>query len=151
MNTDTYTTILLATDFSAHADQAGRRAKDLAERYQARLHLIHVVEEIPLYDLEEDPIIPLDIDLDVERAAQARRQLDRLARQLGLEETPREVLMGRPKSEIVRYAKAQGIDLIVVGTHGHAGLARLLGSTASAVLHAAPCDVLTVKLTGDES
>lgn len=146
MTTDTYTAILLATDFSAHAAQAGSRAKDLATRYQATLHLIHVVEEIPVYDLDEDPIIPLGIDLDMERAAQARRQLDRLAGNLGLVDAPREVLMGRPKSEIVRYAREHDIDLIVVGTHGHAGLARLLGSTASSVLHSAPCDVLAVKL-----
>jgi hypothetical protein len=50
-----------------------------------------------------------------------------------------------PASEILRYAKSANIDLIVMGTHGRTGLARVvLGSVAEAVMRAAPCPVLTV-------
>ena len=50
-----------------------------------------------------------------------------------------------PASEILQYAKSANIDLIVMGTHGRTGLARVvLGSVAEAVVRAAPCPVLTV-------
>jgi len=54
--------------------------------------------------------------------------------------------MGSPKTEIIRVAQENGVDLIVVGSHGRHGLALLLGSTANGVLHYAPCDVLAVRL-----
>lgn len=54
--------------------------------------------------------------------------------------------MGSPKTEIIRVATENQVDLIVVGSHGRHGLALLLGSTANGVLHHAPCDVLAVRL-----
>ena len=50
------------------------------------------------------------------------------------------------KEGILGAAKEHGADLIVVGSHGRHGLALLLGSTANAVLHGAPCDVLAVRI-----
>jgi universal stress protein A len=41
------------------------------------------------------------------------------------------------------------VDLIVIGSHGREGIQRLLGSTANAVLHGAPCDVLAVRIKGE--
>ena len=54
--------------------------------------------------------------------------------------------MGSPKTEIVRVANENKVDLIIVGSHGRHGLALLLGSTANGVLHHATCDVLAVRL-----
>jgi nucleotide-binding universal stress UspA family protein len=57
------------------------------------------------------------------------------------------LLEGDPASEIVRYGRDAGIDLIVMGTHGRTGVERLvLGSVAEKVLGAASCSVLVVKL-----
>jgi universal stress protein A len=56
------------------------------------------------------------------------------------------VELGSPKAEITRVAEEQGVDLIVVGSHGRLGLELLLGSTANGVLHAAKCDVLAVRV-----
>jgi nucleotide-binding universal stress UspA family protein len=56
-------------------------------------------------------------------------------------------LIGDPAEEIIRYATASEIDLIVMGTHGRTGLDRLLmGSVAEKVLRGAPCSVLVAKL-----
>ena len=60
------------------------------------------------------------------------------------------VVMGTPATEIRRLAKALETDLIVIGTHGRRGLGRMLGSTANAVLHGVPCDVLAVKVHVDQ-
>ena len=56
------------------------------------------------------------------------------------------VELGAPKHEIVRVAKEQGVDLVVVGSYGRHGLQLLLGSTANGVLHLAACDVLAVRV-----
>ena len=62
------------------------------------------------------------------------------------------VLHGRPYKEISQYAQEMLIDLIVMATHGRGGLAHaLLGSTADKVVHNAPCPVLTVRATEDDS
>lgn len=145
-NTHDYRHILIAIDFSVYADQVARRALDLARRYEARLTMVHAVEELPLYSLEDDPIIPLDLELETQREALAREQLDGLARRLGDEGLRREVLVGRPRDEIVDFAREQDVDLIVVGSHGRHGLDRLMGSTATGVLNHAPCDVLAVRV-----
>jgi len=54
--------------------------------------------------------------------------------------------LGAPKGVILSHAEGLHADLIVLGTHGHRGIGRLLGSTASAVVHSARCDVLTVRI-----
>jgi len=77
----------------------------------------------------------------------ARGQLAKLAERLGVADAPRHVELGSTKLEILRLSDAERVDLIVVGSHGRHGLARMLGSTASAVLHGAHCDVLAVRAT----
>ncbi|MCZ6869325.1 MAG: universal stress protein, partial [Gammaproteobacteria bacterium] len=56
------------------------------------------------------------------------------------------VCVGNPASEIHRLSEAEGVDLVVMGTHGRHGLGLLLGSTANAVLHGVKCDVLAVRI-----
>jgi nucleotide-binding universal stress UspA family protein len=73
---------------------------------------------------------------------------DRLVKENHLERftVHREVREGTPFSEIVRFAKEQQIDLIIMGTHGHTGLTHmLLGSVTEKVVRKAPCPVLTVR------
>jgi len=56
------------------------------------------------------------------------------------------VLIGRPFAEIIKYAQAQSIDLIVIGTHGRGGLSHMLmGSVAEKVVRKSPCPVLTIR------
>jgi universal stress protein A len=56
------------------------------------------------------------------------------------------VVQGNTRREILRVAEENGVDLIVLGSHGRQGIQLLLGSTANAVLHGAPCDVLAVRV-----
>ena len=78
---------------------------------------------------------------------EARELLGELARRLEVEDAEKWVINAPSTKEgILGAARDHGADLIVVGSHGRHGLALLLGSTANAVLHGAPCDVLAVRI-----
>lgn len=143
-----YRHILMATDFSDHAAFAARRAVELARLYDARLTLVNTLESPVVMDEFYDSMTSVDIDVEQAMEQRTRQRLEALRRELGAEHTGVEVLFGRAKVEIVRYAQDNGVDLIVLGSHGHHGLARLLGSTTDSVNHDAACDVLAVRLPG---
>ncbi len=142
-----YRHILLATDFSAHSRSAARRASEMAGRYGARLSLLHIVEDLTLYNEYSGLVIPKHDEILAHGMAQARTMLDDLSRDLGTVEAGEvrcEVVQGAPKSAIPAYARRHGVDLIIVGSHGKGSARRLLGSVADAVSHGAVCDVLTI-------
>lgn len=141
-----YQHILWAADFSPKALPVGKRAKILAECTGARLSLIHVIEESSISaGYEMIPVLP-ELPDDT-RMEEARDALNRIAAQLELKDSKQWVIPALSTKEgILKIATEKNIDLIVVGSHGRHGLALLLGSTANAVLHGAPCDVLAVRI-----
>jgi universal stress protein A len=141
-----YRNILLAIDFADHLKGVVDRAQSLMEQYQANLTVMHVVEYIPLSEPVYGAILPLDIDLTEQLVQAARKRLHATTKRLNLPETALRVEVGSPKSEVIRVAEEIKADLIVLGSHGRHGIALLLGSTATAVLHHARCDVLAVRL-----
>jgi len=144
-----YRQILLAVDFSEHGEQVIQRAHDLAKKYEARLNIIHVVEDMPIMDSSYGPIVPFDIDLTDQMMDAAQKRLAEIADRLAIPQDRRWVEIGSPKAEIIRIAKEQQVDLIVIGSHGRHGIGLLLGSTAASVIHHAECDVLAVRLQGE--
>lgn len=143
---NSYKHILLAMDFYGHCEAVANRAKDLANRYQAKLSIIHVVDSLPITDAGYGADMPFNLDLTTELMAAAKKRLTELGEKLGVTEDRQWLEMGSPKMEIIRVAEENQVDLIVVGSHGRHGLALLLGSTANGVLHHAACDVLAVRL-----
>lgn len=141
-----YQHILLAADFTKHGEQVANCAQDLVERYQANLSIIHVIDNLPVSDAIYGPVIPFELDLVDQMMTARKSRLAKLAKQLNVPESGCWLEFGSAKYEIIRVAKAQNIDLIVLGSHGRHGLALLLGSTADGVLHRAPCDVMAVRL-----
>jgi universal stress protein A len=146
---ENYKHILLAVDFYEHSEAVANRAKDLAIKYQAKLSIIHVVDSLPITDAGYGADIPFNMDLTTELMAGAKKRLAKLAEKLDVTEDRLWLEMGSPKTEIIRIAEENNIDLIVIGSHGRHGLALLLGSTANGVLHHATCDVLAVRLQDD--
>jgi nucleotide-binding universal stress UspA family protein len=140
--------ILVPTDFSKHSDAALTYAVALAEKFEAELHLLHVVQDLSVFVPDAVAVTP-PIAVPVEEfAAAAREALQRVVgeHQLGRFKVHTEVREGAPFYEIIRLAKEAEIDLIVIGTHGHTGLVHvLLGSVTEKVVRKAPCPVLTVR------
>jgi nucleotide-binding universal stress UspA family protein len=147
-------TVLMPTDFSACAERALPYAADLARSSGARLVCLHVVEPVvPAvgYAPVAEPVPAVDVTGRLEESA--GRELPRLAGReecAGLE-VEQVVAHGDAASEIVRVARERGADLIVISSHGRAGLGRIIfGSTAESVVRHAHCPVLVVKPNAGE-
>ena len=141
-----YQHILLAVDFFEQCEIVINRAIDLSQRDQAKLSIIHVVDSLPITDIGYGADMPFNLDLTTELIDNAKKRLREMGQKLNIPEQQQWLEMGSPKTEIVRIATENQVDLIVIGSHGRHGLALLLGSTANGVLHYAPCDVLAVRL-----
>ncbi len=140
--------IVHATDFSPASRPAFRRALDLARANRAELIALHVVTP-PIPYTPDGYALPQTYDrLLADMRAAAQKQLDRLvARAKAGGVRARGLLReGLPHDRIARAARSARADLLVIGTHGRTGLARLfLGSVASRVIATAPCPVLSVR------
>ena len=136
---------MVCLDYTEEARQVALRAQELANLYNASLCLIHVVEPL-MVDAGYDIFMDISPDLEDTRKEAARASLEKLQKDLGLTDAEVMVEEGPVKSEILRIAKENEIDLVVIGSHGRHGIGLLLGSTANAVLHGAPCDVLSVRV-----
>jgi universal stress protein A len=141
-----YQHILLAVDFSEHGGTVARRAKNLSEKYQAKLSVIHVLDNIPMSDTTYGTVIPLDKDSGYELLEVEKVRLMQIGNQLDVARANLWMVWGSPKEEICLLAEREQVDLIVVGSHGRHGLSLLLGSTANSVLHYARCDLMAVRL-----
>ena len=139
-----YKNILLVVDLSEDSEIIGERARSIAERNGGDITLLHVVEYVPVEPMGE-ALLPT-IQIETELVDRARDRLSELATKLGLASRPQLVETGGIKTEIIRTAQRLGSDLIVLGSRERHGLAILLNFTEDAVLHAAPCDVLAVRL-----
>ncbi|MFQ5731538.1 MAG: universal stress protein [Planctomycetaceae bacterium] len=138
--------ILVPTDFSKFSDVALRYASEFSIRFNSELHLLNVVQN-PAY-LSPDPTLVTGAvqEFGEQLTHYAQRQLDAVEPPFKPSKLTRSVREGAPVVEIVRYAKENDIDLIVLGTHGRTGLSHVfLGSVAENVVRKAPCPVLTVR------
>ena len=143
-----FTRILVPTDFSAPSDAALEYARNVATQFGASLHLLHVVEDPYRSAYAAEVYIPEVEGLRDELVSNAISRLEDRLYQRDVTElrVKADAVIGTPAWSIVEYAAANGIDLIVMGTHGRGGMAHLLmGSVAERVVRTAPCPVLTVR------
>ena len=150
-----FTHILVPTDFSDPSDAALEYARALAARFGASLHLLHVVEPASVPGPLDADVFSGESGLTQEKLFEdAKARLAHRAASAGSSglRVSTEIIVGRSARSIVDYAKARGMHLIVMGTHGRSGMAHLLmGSVAEKVVRNAPCPVLTVRSLGFES
>ena len=145
-----YSKILAPVDLSPIADTVATRAADIAERNGAELTLMHVVEVMPPMGIDYPFATTSSWHVDEQELLKlAQDSMAKLAQRTSAGKAKQEVKVGYTKTEIVRFARDGGFDLIVLGTHGRHGIDRLLGSTANAVIHDAPCDVLCIRTPGN--
>jgi nucleotide-binding universal stress UspA family protein len=132
--------ILYPTDFSSYSNQAYFHAISLAEKHNASLTVLFVYNP----DSTTTPGSQGDEEADRRYWQGQLEQIRPVDTRIPVSHV---LLQGDPASEIVRYGRDAGIDVIVMGTHGRTGVERLLmGSVAERVLRDAPCSVLVVKL-----
>ncbi|WP_336000700.1 universal stress protein [Halorientalis halophila] len=134
--------ILVPTDRSDPARRALEHAADLANRYEATVYVLHVVDARELDD---------DQEVD-DRKRASRAETDDSLEGIEFEEVPKTAIRaGVPSEEILAFADESGSDVIVMGTHGRTGLRRyLLGSVAEKVVRLSDVPVLTVHPTDDD-
>ena len=140
--------ILCPTDFSDLSDHAFKYARTFSQDYGAALHVLYVVDDSHQYWMAMGPnTIPAGPATD-ELLAAGRTQMEefRAGALADVERVVTDVRLGRPFMEIIRYAREQAVDLIVIGTHGRGALSHvLMGSTAEKVVRKAPCPVLSIR------
>ena len=140
--------ILHPSDFSRASGAAFKKAVELAKADRAELMITHVLSPVaPIAG--EGYVSPKTYEeIAASSRAWAQKQLDKLlarAKQAGVR-AKGHVLEGVAHDQIARLARSRRADLIVMGTHGRSGLAKLfLGSVAGRVIASAPCPVLTVR------
>jgi nucleotide-binding universal stress UspA family protein len=145
--------IMAPVDLSDQSVRTAHHAAALAHAYGAHLDLLYVIDEamlsVPSFPIVGTPHVAPD-----EAKRRAQKTLKRHAKTLAetfpeIGEIGEIVRIGRPASEIVDFAEAEGVDLLVVGSHGRSGMQRLLmGSVADQVIRTARCPVFTVKSFG---
>lgn len=145
--------VLFPTDLSDATNAARKYAMAFAGQFQAELHILSVVQDAEL--LMPDPNAPFLIPANdiAEIITSVEGALTKIVPPAEFPSIPiiRHVETGTPLQVILDYAKANEIDLIVLGTHGRTGLAHLLlGSTAEHIVRNAPCPVLTVHSFGHQ-
>jgi nucleotide-binding universal stress UspA family protein len=140
--------IVVGTDFSPASRPAFRRAMEMAAANGAALWIAHVLAPPTPLGMEGYVLARTYDEIAQAVRKDARKRLQRLlslARRGGVRAQSL-VLTGAPHEALTRSARRHRADLMVLGTHGRSGLARIfLGSVASRVVATAPCPVLTVR------
>lgn len=140
--------VLVATDFSEPSDVALGYGRHFARTFGARLHVLHVVENVMArFAADAYPVLLPDLQREVEEAGE-KQLIAALENEdfQQLEAVPAVVTSTAPAAAIVEYAKEHDVDLIILGTHGRGAVAKLLmGSVAERVVRTAGCPVLTVR------
>ena len=143
----TITNVLVATDFSDTSESALNYGREFARKFGATLHVLHVVENAMLWVGPEAAGIDF-VQLQTELATGARNTMNRIVTTEDREQLKAVTAVrtgNSPAFEIAAYAQAEGIDIILMGTHGRGTMGHLLiGNVTEKVVRVAPRPVLTV-------
>ena len=140
-----YKKILVLLDLTESSEQILAAARDMAAHSNAAMLVLHVVEFVPAEPMGETLMPTVQIEEDLEE--RAKLKLSELSTRLKLSRASTRVEAGNKKTEILRVAKEEAVDLIVLGSRVRHGLGILVNFTEDTVLHAAHCDVLAVRLS----
>jgi universal stress protein A len=140
--------VLVPVDFSETSQQAFESSLLFAQKFGAKITLLHVVEPV-VYPVDYLIVPPEMEDATIAITRETKKRLAALQEETRVAtgvEVATLTRTGRPYHEIIEAAKSLKSDLIVLGTHGYTGLKKFyLGSTAERVMRHAPCPVLVVR------
>jgi len=140
--------LLFPTDFSPFADHALMYALSFAKEYEAKLYVVHVIEDLTHVSYFEVFQVPMPANFMEDMEARTKAQMDELLAQDNFAGIDAEGLIRRgvPFVEILKTAAELEVDMITIATHGRTGLQQMLfGSTAEKVVRKAPCPVLSIR------
>jgi nucleotide-binding universal stress UspA family protein len=135
-------------DFSKPAVNAFRYACDLAAKAKAAVHLINVIELPVLHDTVLMPVLSFEAALMEDLKGKTEKQFRKLNEKYTIEgvKVVFALEFGPVSRSILEYVKKNGIDLIVMGSHGSSGLREVvIGSNAAKLVRKSPVPVLVVK------
>jgi nucleotide-binding universal stress UspA family protein len=140
----TQPTILVTTDFSDASNEVFGLARQMAEKFDAKLIVLHA------HHMEVPPLVIEGMGMTVVQIHDDHRKksLAKLKDLVRLEELNAEAVVvdGAPHREIVRYAKEHAIDMIIMASHGYGFFTRaIMGSTTERVIRHAHCPVLVYR------
>ncbi len=140
--------IMVPVDFSEGSRKALTYGTSFCDNYNATLHLFATIDD----RIYEDTLFMMYAEQEIRETRQklTNQQLDKLIDEIHQTHPQLKVIktiqLGIAFAEIINYAKNKAIDLIIMGSHGHTGIAHLLiGSTTEKVVRKASCPVLTVR------
>ena len=139
-----YKHVLLAIDFHPIWDKGPiNRAMTIAKECQATLSIVHAVEHVHPYGADEPRSVLTEIEATL--IDDSKTELAKIADHLGIATSNQFVKLGQAHEVILETAQNIQADLIIMSNYGGHGIEAVFGSTASAVLHHARCDVLVVR------
>jgi len=139
--------VLVPIDFSDYSKSALKYAADFAQKFNAEMILIYVVEPViypPDFSMGQIAIPSINTEWDMK----AKEELDKLAdTEISNSITVKTIIKtGKPFIEVIETASEEDVDIIIIASHGHSGMEHILfGSTAEKVVRKAPCPVLTLR------
>lgn len=138
--------ILVPVDFSENSQKILRSAAGFAAKFGAKMSVVFVVQSFDDYSGFFVPHMSImEFEEDMTRSASTKMQGFVAETLSGAEPCNPVILSGDVVEELNNFAAKQGVDLIIMGTHGYKGLEKILfGSVAEQVVKTAPCPVLTI-------
>ncbi len=137
-----YKNILIATDLSEENNVVIEKSLAIAQSFNAKVSVLHVVEPLPGYGYAYVGIADIEAELLVE----ANKSMKNLATKYNIAAECCHVEVGSIKAEMISLINKEKIDCLILGSHGRHGFSELLGSTAHSAVHSAPCDVITLRI-----
>jgi len=144
----TYKKVLFCTDFSENADYAFEFAYGIAKRDEGLLYILHVIPHSPFQDCAEG-LVKREVLERIEKRIEEdldKNYKEHYVKKIG-DGVPFEIVTksGREDEEILKFAKQEKVDIIVMGTHGKTGIARVyFGSVAEKVFRRSPFPIFTI-------
>lgn len=138
--------IVCPVDFSEFTDEIVAYAVSIAKKFDAELHLFHVIPNLNYFTPYESFLTPENlVAIEKNIGAEVDGDFNKVIKKIDIP-VKKITKTGVTFVEIIDYVKAEGIDLIVMGTHGRSGIEHILiGSVAEKVVRKAPCPVLTIR------
>lgn len=142
-----YKTIIFAADLTSEHSHLIAKAVEIAKHFNATLHLVHVIELPASVQVAQTLGF---IELAHPTKDDAQTVLSLLAERYGIPPEQQHVEIGSVKEQLFKKAIDLGCGLIIIGNHTPGAVPVMLGSTARAVLHHPPCDVMTLRIQAQD-